>query len=914
MKVYAVISHTHWDREWYAPLEIFRLKLVDLIDRCLVTLKKYPEYIFHLDAQTVVLDDYLLVRPEKAEELRSFISEGRLIVGPWYVQNDFFLTSGESTIRNLLEGVRTATRFGRCARVGYAPDQFGNISQLPQILDGFRVDSFVFGRGLAKLAKDENGNTVRVGAPSEFMWTGPDGTKKLAIHMSYWYNNAQRFSEDIDRSMLHVEVADRGFDNKAATPYYLLMNGVDHLEAQDNLLPILEKMNERLPADKRIMQYEMADYVENVRQYIEENNIELEEMEGQLRMGGDLELLKGTLSSRSYLKKANVLAQNRLECQLEPVYSMLEMAGAKGAYSVDHFRYMWKELIKNHPHDSICGCSRDEVHHHMEDNFERLDHTSAEILRRGMLLTAQHMGLKEFGDQNSVITVFNTTECDRCGLVEVAVDFPAVENVTSFEIVDNEGNPADYDVVSHEKAVLDLFTPINLPGCMDVDRFIVRLFVPSIQALSVKGYIVKPHTGTAYPAAPAAPAMPAADKPVVMENDYVTVTVDGGKVDITDKRTGISMENALTLEESADRGDSYVYWPDNDAAVIYSTDKAAVTVTEWTSRRKSVSIQHVLTVPAYYDFDAMKRADEMVACPVSLTITVTQGDPTVQVAYTVENHAKDHRIRLLVAAGIETAVSVGDTPFDILYNDENSCHYPDTQSKVLPNTTFAALEADGKGVAVFTEGAHEYEHLQEKRSLAFTLVRSTGVISRDFSTLKFTSGPQWLCPDNQCLRTLTGRIGIAAYAGCVICGGIPLMAKEFRNPLLALATSCDSKKFASGRCAVQDSNLVEVFYLPDPYENVKVADNQSFARLPGEGIVLSAMKKAENGTGIILRYVNLSDRTVESTLTVKGLIFQTSMEEVGASFLGSDSIPVTFGPKKILTFLVKAYPEEEQTL
>ena len=118
MKVYAVISHTHWDREWYAPLEVFRLKLVDLIDRCLITLKKYPEYIFHLDAQTVVLDDYLAFRPDKEAELRYFITEGRLIVGPWYVQNDFYLTSGEATVRNLLEGRRIAQRFGRCAKRG----------------------------------------------------------------------------------------------------------------------------------------------------------------------------------------------------------------------------------------------------------------------------------------------------------------------------------------------------------------------------------------------------------------------------------------------------------------------------------------------------------------------------------------------------------------------------------------------------------------------------------------------------------------------------------------------------------------------------------------------------------------------------------------------------------------------------
>lgn len=168
------------------------------------------------------------------------------------------------------------------------------------------------------------------------------------------------------------------------------MNGVDHLEAQDNLLPILAKMNERLPEDKRILQYDLADYVEAVKSYIKDNRIELETVEGELRQGDDFSLLKGCLSSRSYLKRQNDLAQNMLECRLEPLYSMLELAGARGAYSVDHFRYLWKTLIKNHAHDSICGCSRDEVHHHMEDNFARLSTTTNELWHRGQLLVAQH--------------------------------------------------------------------------------------------------------------------------------------------------------------------------------------------------------------------------------------------------------------------------------------------------------------------------------------------------------------------------------------------------------------------------------------------------------------------------------------------------------------------------------------------
>ena len=85
-KVFCVISHTHWDREWYAPLELFRNRLTDLFDRLLIILEKNPDYVFHMDAQTVVLEDYLAVRPEKKAILMQHIKNRRIIVGPWYLQ------------------------------------------------------------------------------------------------------------------------------------------------------------------------------------------------------------------------------------------------------------------------------------------------------------------------------------------------------------------------------------------------------------------------------------------------------------------------------------------------------------------------------------------------------------------------------------------------------------------------------------------------------------------------------------------------------------------------------------------------------------------------------------------------------------------------------------------------------------
>jgi alpha-mannosidase/mannosylglycerate hydrolase len=132
-------SSTHWDREWYQDFQGFRARLVKMTNALLSLLDKDPEYrTFHFDGQTVVLEDYLEIEPERREELAARIREGRILIGPWYVMPDELLVSGESIIRNLMKGHKIAKDFGvEPWKFGYVCDCFGHIAQLPQILSGF---------------------------------------------------------------------------------------------------------------------------------------------------------------------------------------------------------------------------------------------------------------------------------------------------------------------------------------------------------------------------------------------------------------------------------------------------------------------------------------------------------------------------------------------------------------------------------------------------------------------------------------------------------------------------------------------------------------------------------------------------------------------------------------------------------
>ena len=174
------------------PFQLFRLKLVHLVDGLLDILEQDRDYkYFMLDGQTIVLDDYLQMRPEKESILREHIRKGRIIIGPWHILPDMFLVSPEAHIRNLLQGDRTARKFGPKMMIGYMPDSFGHIGQMPQILRGFGIEIACLWRG------------VRDG-PAEFWWQAPDGSRVLMAYLRDGYGNgADLPADDLERFRQH---------------------------------------------------------------------------------------------------------------------------------------------------------------------------------------------------------------------------------------------------------------------------------------------------------------------------------------------------------------------------------------------------------------------------------------------------------------------------------------------------------------------------------------------------------------------------------------------------------------------------------------------------------------------------------------------------------------------------------------
>ena len=96
------------------------------------------------------------------------------------------------------------------------------------------------------------------------------------------------------------------------------MNGVDHLEAQEDLTEIMDKVRPMLDEDEEIFQDTLPEFMQRLRREVEENGIELKTFRGEFRDNGAANVLTGTLSSRTYLKQANARSQVELERELEP--------------------------------------------------------------------------------------------------------------------------------------------------------------------------------------------------------------------------------------------------------------------------------------------------------------------------------------------------------------------------------------------------------------------------------------------------------------------------------------------------------------------------------------------------------------------------------------------------------------------
>jgi alpha-mannosidase len=437
MRTIHIVSHTHWDREWYLTFQQFRLKLVHLIDGLLEILARDPEFkYFMLDGQTIVLEDYLAVRPEKESVLREHVKKGRILIGPWHVLPDMFLVGPEAHIRNLLQGEHTCRRFGGKMKIGYMPDSFGHVGQIPQILRGFGIEIASVWRGVS----DE---------PAEFWWQSPDGSRVLMAYLREGYGNGAELAAD-DPPRFAESLAEKGEQLAAnsVTPDLLVMYGIDHMEPPRNTSEAIAYADEML-RDAHVIHSTLPQYVAAVQEDLGKRPVELPTVIGELRACKRTPLLPGVLSTRIWIKQRNRASENLLTKWAEPFTTWQELVTGQIGAALDQkspvLRQSWHLLMENHPHDSICGCSIDQVHDEMIVRFDQVDQIGEELIGQSLVALASSMDTRpQIPDERTrfTVVVFNPTGSVRTDALETTLELPA--DVQEFELLDETGKSLPY--------------------------------------------------------------------------------------------------------------------------------------------------------------------------------------------------------------------------------------------------------------------------------------------------------------------------------------------------------------------------------------------------------------------------------------------------------------------------------------
>jgi len=361
-----LILHTHWDREWYLPFEDFVERLVPTIDLVLDTMASDPRLShFHLDGQVALVDDYLARRPERTHQLRSLVAEGRLSCGPWIALVDEFLVSGETIVRSLDDGLRRGDALGGAMRVGYVPDQFGHIGQLPQILANARIGTAVTWRGVPA--------TVQTG---EFRWRSPDGSEVLVTYMPFGYAQGASLGDDEDfADRLRLEVARSEPWLRADRPL-MLMTGNDHAPLNPR---ITEHVEQARAGGIDVAISSLADSVERT------SAPDTPVVVGELRSAARANLLPNTYSVRPHQKVERAGAELILERYAEPLAALV--GGFE--WPERELAEAWYLLHLNGAHDSVCGCSTDEVARAVDRRTRaaraianRVAHAAFDVLRK----------------------------------------------------------------------------------------------------------------------------------------------------------------------------------------------------------------------------------------------------------------------------------------------------------------------------------------------------------------------------------------------------------------------------------------------------------------------------------------------------------------------------------------------------
>lgn len=781
-----IVPHTHWDREWYLPFQFFRSKLVKLIDH-VMDITENHEFPFMLDGQTIVLEDYLEIKPENKERLMKLIQEKKIAVGPWYLLPDEWLIGAESFIRNLEISLDLAKEFSiPLMPVAYLPDQFGHTRAIPQILSNLTTfNTAVLWRGVGPEI-----TTV------PFTWKSEFNAQKsiLGVYMPFGYGNAADLPEAEEDLIQTIKDKVEELRPFSPLPHYLLMYGTDHQFPNPKIIPFIKLMDiEQLDVDFGTLDQ----YVTKLRNTIISKSYNPLEYTGEFRSSARAPLLQDTYSARIWIKQWNQKIEDLLTSYTEPLLTHFWIFSDRD-YPDSYMSLAWKWLVKNHTHDGICGCSVDQTHDEMISRF-----SWAESIAKSQFeeLKAEIEVYKEENSSPSLLVYNPSNAVDIPALIEFEYD--AKTMITG--IKNNQGQifPVQTESSSEDVLFENTFSPIMLkaglkllPGRKITDFYINEQIVVEdlesgicnvtlicgkvpigdfdvedlkkkaielIESKNFKKFHVKASLGKKQKYTALATLSPwsfnkfeftstvleisdsefTVSKNTVSNKYYEVSFNNDGTFDYYDKIKNVGYDSLHKFEDWGDKGDEYTFGRIGPESVKVKNIKREI-VSEG-SIYFDIKQTCNLEIFECLSEDRKKRIGK-VEIPVETLFRFYKEIPIIEFKTKLTNTAKDHRLRICFDLPFSSFETQTSTHFGTIkrnstqYGDET---YSEAPSGIQAQKRYIRINDTMKqsSITLMNKGLPEVE-LVEGCRLALTLVRSIGYLSRmDFDERPLHAGP-----------------------------------------------------------------------------------------------------------------------------------------------------------------------------
>ncbi|WP_173915524.1 glycoside hydrolase family 38 C-terminal domain-containing protein [Halobacillus sp. Marseille-Q1614] len=706
-----IVPHSHWDREWYFTIEDSNLLLAENLDHLIELLEENSDfhgYIF--DAQISIVDEYLKVRPMNAERLRELVTKRRIFVGPWYTQADSLLVHKESLIRNLLYGVKGAKEMGHSLNVGYLPDIFGQNQYLPSIFKGFGIENSILQRGIYTDELDENTN---------FLWESPDGEKIPANLIPLGYGPGKFLSSDEEfyEGRL-LPMLDKLNKMNRDSSHLLLPSGGDQVLVRDHFPTTVKELN------KKGSEYEfvLSDYETFMKDTWENSNF-THTVKGEL-IGTESARIHSTIGSQRYdLKQLNDRVEHKIINQLEPLAVIGQSLGLR--YPQEWLDVMWKQLFDVHAHDSIGGCNSDDTNHDIKQRLIKVERQADGLMN---LLKKQMTKAVQNHVQNEEIVVFwNTQPKTYKGFLE-AVLFTRSPHVGIHSI---EGEAKDITFIDQEYLSGGKKIVVTAEGDKEVEipgyyRTRVLIHDTKLPALGYSTFYVRENEK--------GESLQAASQNYINNNAY-TVTFKDGTLSLKENSSGLTIEDFIQFEDTADAGDSYDYSPlEGDAPIL--TGAAEVLSVVHSNVMDKLTVRHSLNLPK--DLESRKQHKAEVLLTIDTEIELREGESYVRMKHVIDNKVKDHRVRAVIKSpASQPDLSFSDQGYSLIQRpvvnkrmeDWREKGYKEAPVPIYKVEQFAGILNENGSLMAFTKGIKEYE--VSGNHLSLTLFRSVGLLGRD---------------------------------------------------------------------------------------------------------------------------------------------------------------------------------------